>query len=261
MKVHALETLSEWHCQAPHRWPLQALIDVWEELHWRFFEELKSELRKIKSLSGRETMSLQDLKFYALMPDERGDPPLQLPRTFDLQNPTGWFMTEVMPRISRRQDRMLWKMTWEGAAKSRGPAHSGGGNEVPVSQKAGSEDKPTLKSLFGPKLTSEETNRAKDRAPTGKDGKLLCWGFISHLGCTQANCQRAHEHLKGTFEALDPAVRMQLLRRGGLKRMRIETKESATEKIKELRSEGQGKQGERWTGPSTFWTRSRRRAQ
>ena len=47
----------------------------WEELRWRFLEELKEELKKIKRLAGRESMTLQDLKFYALMPDEEGRPP------------------------------------------------------------------------------------------------------------------------------------------------------------------------------------------
>eukprot|EP00435_Cladocopium_sp_Y103_P035203 s583_g9.t1 len=231
VKEHAAQLLGEWHLGAPHRWPLQIVSDVWEELHWRFFEELKQELRKIKSISGRETMTLSDLKFYALMPNEEGQPPLQLPRTFDLNFPDGWFMTEVLPRIERRQERMLWKLTWEGAAKSRGSGQAAGGSDGKA------EDKVTLKALLGPKLTVEETNRAKDRAPVGKDGKLLCWGFLSHLGCNQANCQRAHEHLKGSFEALDPAVQMQLLKRGGLKRMRQETKETAVDKIKELRQQ------------------------
>ena len=232
VREHALETLSTWHSQAPHKWPLTVLIDIWEELHWRFFEELKMELRKVKNLAGRETMTLQDLKFYALMPDDQGQPPLQLPRTFDLQYPEGWFMQEVLPRINRRQERILWKMTWEGSAKPRGGAPAGG-----ESTHAGSEEKLSLKSLYGPKLTAEESNRAKDRAPTNREGKLLCWGYLTHLGCSQQGCQRAHENLRGIFEALDPAVRMQLLRRGGLKRMKAETKDSASEKIKELRQQ------------------------
>ena len=230
VREHAINLLGEWHVSAPHKWPLQVLLDVWEELHWRFLEELKEELRKIKRLSGRESMTLQDLKFYALMPDEEGRPPLNLPQTFDLRRPDGWFMSEVMPRIERRQERMLWKMTWEGSGKSRAQGQPAGGD-------GGSrEEKPTLKTLFGPKLTAEETTRAKDRAPTNKEGKLLCWGYLTHLGCSQQGCQRAHEPLRGPFEALDPAVQLQMLRRGGLRRMKAETKESAVEKIKEIRA-------------------------
>ncbi|CAK9076517.1 unnamed protein product [Durusdinium trenchii] len=230
VREHAVNLLSEWHIGAPHKWPLQVLLDVWEELHWRFLEELKEELRKIKRLAGRESMTLNDLKFYALMPDEEGRAPLELPQTFDLRRPDGWFMSEVMPRIERRQERMLWKMTWEGAGKNRAQGQTAGGDG------GSKEEKLTLKTLYGPKLTAEETARAKDRAPTNKEGKLLCWGYLSHLGCSQQGCQRAHEPLKGPFESLDPAVQLQLLRRGGLKRMKAETKDTATEKIKEIRA-------------------------
>jgi hypothetical protein len=212
---------------------LQVLADVWEELHWRFLEELKGELRKIKSQAGRETMSLTDLKFYALMPNESGEPPLQLPRTFNLNHPEGWFLTEVLPRIERRQERLLWKLTWEGGGKARGPGHAAGGAG---GAGQGQDDKVSLKALLGPKLTAEETARAKDRAPTDKEGKLLCWGHLTHLGCSQSGCQRSHEGLRGSFEALDAAVRMQLLRRGDLKRMKQESQQSAEEKIKELRA-------------------------
>ena len=225
VRDHAINLLGEWHISAPHKWPLQVLIDVWEELHWRFLEELKEELRKIKRQAGRESMTLQDLKFYALMPDEDGKPPLELPQTFDLRRPEGWFMSEVMPRIERRQERMLWKMTWEGSGKSRAQGQPAGGPK---------EDKVTLKTLYGPKLTAEETARSKDRAPTNKEGKLLCWGYLTNMGCTQTGCQRAHKALKGPFEALDPAVQLQLLRRGGLRRMKAETKESAAEKMKDI---------------------------
>lgn len=232
VRDHAADLLGMWHTQAPHKWPLQVIIDVWEELHWKFVEELKGELRKIKALAGRETMQLSDLKFYALMPDEQGNPPLQLPKTFDLNHPDGWFSTEVLPRIDRRQERLLWKLTWEGSAKQRGSGAAAGGGP-PASS---SDGQLTLKNLFGPKMTAEETNKAKERAPTAPDGRLLCWGYLTHIGCSQQGCQRAHENLKGTFESLDPNVKMQLLRRGGLRRMKPETKESATEKIKELRA-------------------------
>lgn len=171
VREHAAQVLGDWHLGAPHRWPLQILCEIWEELHWRFVGELKAELRKIKGISGRETMSLSDLRFYALMPDDRGQPPLQLPRTFDLHNPEGWFVSEVLPRIERRQERMLWKLTWEGASKGRGPAQQAGGD--------GRGDIAS-KGLMGPKLTTEETNQARERAPVNageQGGQAFVFGF------------------------------------------------------------------------------------
>ena len=91
--------------------------------------------------------------------------------------------------------------------------------------------------LIGPKLSTEEVNRARDRAPVDKNGVLLCWSNLTHLGCQVATCQRSHEPLRGQFEQLDPAVRMQLIRRGGLRRMKQETPQTAEAKIKELRQQ------------------------
>lgn len=236
VKTRAAHLLSTWHTGAPHQWPLTVMMDCWEELHWRFIEELKDVLRRLKQDAGRESMTLNEIKFHALMPDAGGMAWLQLPDTFDLENPESWFATEVKPRIERRQDRALWKLTWEGAGRrDKGLAHAGA-REVEEPVKGGGSEKPTLKTLWGPKLTQEEVNRARDRAPTDRDGKLLCWGFLTHMGCASTNCQRAHEQLRGPFEALDAAVQMQLLRRGGLKRMKMETKEKVTERIKAIRT-------------------------
>ena len=33
-----MELLLEWHQGEPHKWPLTVIMEVWEELHWRFFE-------------------------------------------------------------------------------------------------------------------------------------------------------------------------------------------------------------------------------
>ena len=209
---------------------MTVVSEIWEELHWRFFEELKELLRQLKREAGRETMTLQDLKFFALLPNAEGRAWLDLPNTFDILNPQGWFVTEVQPRIERKQERLIWRMTWEGGRSNKQPGHvHAGGSEA-------SDDRPAPKNLWGPKLTNEELNRAKERAPVDKDGLLLCWGALTHSGCTNQGCQRSHQGLQGRFEALDPCVQMQLLRRGGLKRMRAETRESVAEKIKSLRA-------------------------
>ena len=102
VRSHALSLLLEWHQSEPHKWPLSVVSEIWEELHWRFFEELKETLRLLKKEANRKTMSLQDIKFYALLPNTEGKAWLELPRTFDLKNPEGWFTAEVLPRIERR---------------------------------------------------------------------------------------------------------------------------------------------------------------
>ena len=235
VREYCADTLAGWHQECPHKWPLQVIMDAWEELHWRFMEEIKELIRGLKKMAKRESMSLQELRFYALLPGPDGQAWLKLPSTFDIKNPEGWFKTELEPRIERRQERTLWRLTWDGGRRDRG--HPAGGDSNP----AGGTTEPVssgrvAKPLIGPKLTAEEVNRARDWAPVDKNGTLLCWSYLTHQGCSVANCQRAHEGLKGTFEQLDPCVQMQLLKRGGLRRMKQETKDTVDQKIKQLRS-------------------------
>ncbi|CAK9114808.1 unnamed protein product [Durusdinium trenchii] len=263
VRNNALNLLSEWHLSHPHRWPLAIVIDIWEEIHWRFLEELKDVLRSLKKEIGRETISLTELKFHALLPGPDGQAWLVMPTTFDIEKPDSWFQTEVLPRIERKQDRLLlWNLTWQGGArKDRNPAAPAGG----AGESAGSlssQSKPTLKSLWGPKLTPEEVGMAKDRAPLDRHGKLLCWGNLCHIGCQTTGCQRSHEGLRGSFENLDPCVQMQLLKRGGLKRMKLERRKEASESwehpgreqevTEDGRAGGEGPKVRFWDVPEEF---------
>ena len=41
VRTRALELLSDWHLSLPHRWPLNVVMDLWEELHWRCMEDFE----------------------------------------------------------------------------------------------------------------------------------------------------------------------------------------------------------------------------
>lgn len=192
-----METLAEWHLAQPHRWPLNVIMDIWEELHWRIGEEFRELLRQLKKFANRETMTLTT----------DGAAWLVMPNTFDIERPRSWFQEEVVPRIERKQERLLWNLAWQGGGR-KPPATPAGGGLPSGGGGADHDTKPTTKSLWGPKLTAEETNRAKDRAPLDRNGVLLCWGHLCRIGCDVQGCQRSHENLRGTFEALDPCVQM-----------------------------------------------------
>lgn len=156
-------------------------------------------------------------------------------------NPEGWFKTELEPRIERKQERTLWRLTWDGGRRERTVPQAGGS--------PGDKDRGRGAQLLGPKLTTEEVNRGRDRAPVDKNGTLLCWSNLTHQGCQLPSCQRSHEPLRGQFEQLDPAVRMQLLRRGGLRRMKQETSQTVEAKIKELRQQVAQDKGDKISKP------------
>eukprot|EP00971_Amphidinium_carterae_P303401 6028659-Amphidinium_carterae.1 len=55
--------------------------------------------------SGKEQLRRDELREFALTPDHTGSTWLQLPKTFLLDDPDGWFRVTVLPRISRQQQR------------------------------------------------------------------------------------------------------------------------------------------------------------
>ena len=147
-----METLASWHLAQPHRWPLNVVMDIWEELHWRIGEEFRELLRQLKKFANRETMTLTELKFHALLPGADGSAWLVMPTTFDIERPGSRFQEEVLPRIDRKQERLLWNLTWQGgqrkpAATPAGGGPAGGGSADP-------ELKPTTKALWGPNFFS-----------------------------------------------------------------------------------------------------------
>eukprot|EP00972_Heterocapsa_arctica_P063249 9330818-Heterocapsa_arctica.AAC.1 len=73
----------------PTAFPRAAVQDFWEELHWRFWEELKETLRQLKREVGRENLRRSDIALYALTPGADGAAWLRLPNVFDLHDQRG----------------------------------------------------------------------------------------------------------------------------------------------------------------------------
>jgi hypothetical protein len=233
--VNTLATLHETH---PDKFPKEQVWAWFEELTWRFWEEMKEILRQLKKEVGRQNLTAAELKFYALMPDEAGRAWLQMPTAFDLHNPEGWFRQEIIPRVERRQDRMLWSLTWKGpGGNTRQPAHAGGEEEENEGDERTGQH-PTLKSLWGPKLTKTEVDQARTKAPNDGQGNPLCWGNLTWLGCERSaqDCLRSHAPLKGKLGDLDYTIQAQFLRRGGLKRDPLVKKQEVEKRIESLRS-------------------------
>ena len=87
VRNNALDLLSQWHIPHPHRWPLTIIMEIWEEIHWRFLEELKD------VPESPQTITLNELKFHALLPGPDGQAWLRMPSTFDIEKPDSWFQS------------------------------------------------------------------------------------------------------------------------------------------------------------------------
>eukprot|EP00971_Amphidinium_carterae_P242230 4809862-Amphidinium_carterae.1 len=104
-RSHALENLCRKHEQDDHKYPLDFVRGAWEELVWRWFEELKEELRRCRKVLGKEKMRRDELEFIALSPTTTGGAFMNYPRVFDLEDPQGYYQRVVEQRLQEKAQR------------------------------------------------------------------------------------------------------------------------------------------------------------
>ena len=109
---------------------------AWEQLWWRWLEEVKHRVRTLLRTVGREQCKKDEFALYALTPSPDDGAALFLfPQTFDLGDPDGYFQSVQVARRTT-QARRLW---WAGANKQqlRGPR---AGGEEPSPTPAGAQE-------------------------------------------------------------------------------------------------------------------------
>ena len=82
-------------------------MDTWAELWWRWGEELRAIRRDALQAIGDPSASTEALKFYLTTPGWDGRPRLSLPKTFDLDDATQYFTTDILARQERSKERAL----------------------------------------------------------------------------------------------------------------------------------------------------------
>ena len=237
----SLNDLSE---SSPDEWPVYEVQSVWEELWARFIEEFRElDAEVVRMLGGLGNPTFEQIRFHCTAPDAEGVPWLSMPRTFDLEDPEGYFQLVIVDRKSRNLQRTIWNLTRPTRgpklpkAKAKSQAKKSGSDER---QSAEEEVQPPTKSgglkLMGPRLTKEEAIRSNEHRPLDKNKKPLCWDAFSHAGCSRgSNCSFQHSGPNLTPSSLDYTVRMQLARRGGLKHLKKMTEAEAKAAIAEER--------------------------
>ena len=106
----------------------------------------------------------------------------------------------------------------QGAAGKGSPGHAGRGPGAGGKGGGGAPPGPlSIPTLLGQSLTATERKLADRHSPLTSTGQRLCWGVLTHGGCSVAGCTRAHQGLKGKADQLHYTVQMQLHRRGGPK--------------------------------------------
>eukprot|EP00971_Amphidinium_carterae_P043437 854826-Amphidinium_carterae.2 len=263
-RLAALDNLCRKHETDEHKYPLDFLRGAWEELNWRWVEELKEELRKCRKILGKEKMRRDELEFVALSPTSLGQAFVTYPQVFDLDATNGYFQKIVEQRLHEKAQRALWD-----AAHGRTPTKKGfggwKGEQTPASENKAGAPKGTEKGSAAPKkapasppgaeirnlypagraLLPEEVAKSRELAPTDTKGKVKCWDVCSHKGCSRsaAECFRSHaEPIKHT-DSLHWTVQAQLFRRGGLKHQTRIEPQDVDAKIQVLREAHRQEEG------------------
>ena len=255
--------------QHGYSWTATAVYSAWEELWARFCEEARELDRRVRREMKDESPTFARLKFFALSPGPDGQPWLQLPGTFRLEDDTQYFCTDMLPRMQRQLSRACWS----GAQKRGGTAPSGGraaGSEVQAearsepgrgqeltparqhaevdgarvaggkteAEKPGGRSTPEAPSkLLGPSLHPREAARSLDHRPKDAQGQYLCWDHLCHRGCTKgSSCPHSHKSVP-KWSGLDYSVQLQLLRRGGLKGSKAKTAADVEREFTRIRAE------------------------
>ena len=243
--------LSEQH---EYAWPADAIFGVWAELWNRWCEELREIDQRVLHELREEAPPYDRIRFFPTAPGANGTPWLRLPRTFDLEGPDEYFQRDVMGRQTRALNRACWGATLRKAPASSEPRKAGadsaptadcpaagrqknGGRDTKVvgSTAPAQEGAPLARPFIGPTLTQEECARAMAHAPKTHDGsRALCWDAGTHRGCPNQECRNAHGKL-GKHHLLDPAVQMEIVRRGGFKEEKKLEAPQAAQRIDTLR--------------------------
>lgn len=111
-RLEARDQLLEMHEHCPHRYPCEWVWDVWEELWWRWGEELREESSRLLRSLATDSPTKDELRWAAMTPDAGGEANLHFPSTFQLQDPDAYFLQVVEPRVQRAHERATWGLTW-----------------------------------------------------------------------------------------------------------------------------------------------------
>ena len=239
----ALQFLLDLGEKHDYAWPASVILRIWCELRGRWCEELRMTRQKLMEVVGDESPSYERIRFICCTPMEDGSCWLQLPRTYDLEDDSQYFHTDIRVRHEALLTRSNWAMAFS-SQKVQAPRQGGGGKSGKPDESAKSGTPPDVAQspsssspprCLGKPLSRVENGRALDHRPRSPGGRFICWDHSTHLGCSRKDCFHSHKQLAKPH-TLDRSVQMQLARRGGhTETKRVTTDQEADQRVEQLR--------------------------
>lgn len=227
----AIIQLVNMHKLDPDRFSHKWIVNTFDFLTHTYLMEHRSRigqlLARMRLPHGLEP-SPAELKHVAFMPGADGKALWKTPvEMWNLEDPTGFFQTRVVTKLNKRINGNLLRMATGQLSVPRA-----GGLPVNEHQQPTTTDAPKIPSFplrpLYPKKFREILSKAK---LVDTRGNNICWNFLSHGGCRINPCRHSHEL---PAQAIPLPIKVEILKRGGLKGEAKKTPEQAMASIKIL---------------------------
>ena len=218
----AIEKLRIMHIAQPRKFPLQFPRQAWGTLNHRWGQEIRELTNLLRMYAGAERATFDQLRTVGMTIREgAGRSVYQRPTTFDLKRHDGYFEQEALRKLMGEKEVAEWKQR-HGGVPARTPVDRTGADGV------------GKRTPLGHPLAAAEYRISGATAPPNAQEKKICWGFNTHLGRIDNNCERAHEYYKN-LDQLSSALWLVLTKRGGWKKRPMVDPEKVGDRIREIR--------------------------
>ena len=158
-RLQAVEDLRALHIREPHKYTLSFIEGAWGTLNYRCIQELKEPTNILRLHAGVERPTYDQLKAIGMtINPASGKTVFQMPSTFQVRGPLGYFQTEIVRETNAEKELEDWHH-YHSAPLRNNNIRTGA---VPEQQ-----------SLPGPPLTPMERRLASSSAPVGKSNTRM----------------------------------------------------------------------------------------
>ena len=219
-RLDAIEHLRFLRVEYPHKYTLRFAKSAWRPLNYRWVQEMRemTNILRIHAQVEQPTFA-QQRSIGVTVVTSTGETVYRLPKTPNLSDPAGYFVTEVVRMMHEEKELNEWNSYHSGAP-------------LPGNQRVGALPPPL--GLPGPPMTPVERRLDGKDAPKTPSGGRIFWNYNSHIGCSDASRPRARNFYQN-YGQLSYALKIALAQRYGFKKRGKLSVEQIGEEIKTLR--------------------------
>ncbi|CAK0808579.1 unnamed protein product [Prorocentrum cordatum] len=219
----ALRRLVQLNLDDPNQWTEGDLFAIWEELHWDWWDGIRLIVQRALHDLRNQNPTEEEFRLH-LLEGPGGQPRFQMPLSFQLDHPNGFFRARVVSRKFWEQRSALSALSRTSRAKVPPPPPAG---------RAGQDDNPQCP--IGTALEAEGHKAALAGIPKNPQGKRICIPFNCHSTRWRGSgCRDAHQKIND-LKGLPMETRLLFFRFGGFHKLPLVTPAAVDARMAALR--------------------------